>query len=297
MLALILCAPAVAHAQKVQLIGWTDDGLAVTRFWANGESTGYSVCIPEAPDDASADGICTPCADAKACGVETAITAKPAKRSPDKKIKIKDKTSCKKVKGEKTCTRTVQFGKKGTLRAGSVAKTRLHVYFRPDSGAALVAFDGNAVSDWPVFYVVDLGKGPAQGADRYAIELGPVSEDGDASVQVTFMGGGKAWRKSVDSIHVGYGSDGFAAGEVIPFDADLRPQHPKVDAALGDLVKQYLPAGTVAAVGFVHAAAMKKFSFKVYAVVVDGGSRRIVRQQWHSNRYEPSDEQDVGGAD
>jgi hypothetical protein len=126
------------------------------------------VCTPMAPDQAPRDGegACTLCADATACGLTVDATAtKASTKSPDKSIKVKDKRSCKKDKsadGGKACTRTLTFGKRGALAyteywAGD--KARASIYFRPDSGAAVVSFNfvGRMEDDFGVeTYVVDL---------------------------------------------------------------------------------------------------------------------------------------------
>ena len=332
--AAILCTPALARAQSVDLQGWTSDGDAVVHVgigagvwdqaWLQGApdpSDFWAVCTPHAfaglEADGGADG-CKVCSDAASCGVATdASGAKPAKVSPDKKIKIKDKRKCVKDPDEytkKSCTRTITFGKAGALQyqeGWSGDKAKMQVYFRPDSRAAVVSFATCNRMDtcWPTMYVVALGgaSSSSAAATTYAFGLehlkegkseGPSDADpvayrsGSVDVVLTVTTGGKAKKIPIEHLDLSLHGD-YDMGEALAFDSDFMPKLDILSVDTAAAIKAHLPAGTVAAAGYIDEGERAYFKFVVYAVVVDGKDVRVIKQRWSDQGSEPDDQSEV----
>jgi hypothetical protein len=337
-IALLVCAPAVASAD-VELKGWTADGKAVveikdpmstwTTSWVGQDTERgdfWAVCGPEAPGADTADGeggqSCTVCKDASSCGLATdASDTKSSMKSPNKKVKVTDKRKCKRdvnMPDGKACLRTISFGKKGKQvyeENSSKDKAKLGVFWRPDSGVALLTFetmggeDGSV--DMPAMYVVDLGGGlvsggGAQNGIGYAFSLdgksthddGGNNTGGSAKVMLAETLGGKTSKLKVEDLKLYSEDSQLGLGEAIVFGGDMTPSlqiDGKADpddfsSDLAAAVKSHLPQGTIAAAGWVNDGDHHSFSFVVYALVPDGGSVKVMKQDWSSDGTAPQDE-------
>jgi hypothetical protein len=342
-IACVLVMPATALAQAsdaeqdVFLHGWTHDGKFVVEFrdsmalydgwgWAasatkSDDGAFWAVCTPQSIANAQEDGegACQPCKDAASCGLEVdGSKLASAKRSPDRRVSVKDKRACK----HKHCVRTLGFGKAGKLVYAEISKDKapLSVYFRPDSSAALVVLIGSVygADDVPAayrsdFFVVDFGAAASAKVATYSIDLTHIKTsdqfenpgnclkdagEGATGRVVVKETADKSRTVEVEQLALMSCANFDEKKTTIEFGPDLTPQLISSGQPDGDdftdaeaaAVKAKLPAGTVTARGFVDQSTLAGYTFVVYAVVVDGTGAHLVKQRWSDESTEPSEQ-------
>jgi hypothetical protein len=159
-----------AAAQDISLEGWAADGRAVISvddpfdMMGSGQEQFRAVCVGIPVDELSLNAGCA------VCSYDYCKVAKKAKRasakSPNRKVKVKAKRSCKRGEDGKVCTQKVTVGKIGSFvhnEGPAYMKSKMRVYFRADSKAVVVLFKANnpeSGSGEDAFYVIDLDPEP-----------------------------------------------------------------------------------------------------------------------------------------
>lgn len=165
-----------AAAQGISLEGWAADGRAVVSIddpfdmMGTGQDQFRAVCVGVPIDRAALNAGCAMCSH-DYCKVDKKA-GRASARSPNRKVKVTSKRTCKRGEDGKVCTHRVTVGKVGAFvySAGpAYMKAKMHVYFRADSNAVVVLFKANNPESGggeDAIYTIDLDPEPPPDYDE-----------------------------------------------------------------------------------------------------------------------------------